>query len=62
MTKVSGEGADSVFMGVFKYHEEDHSLVRAYCSPTGELPETCCLSQGCARIGGHSEHCVSQAT
>ena len=33
VTKASGEGADSVFMGVFKYYEQDHGQVRAYVSP-----------------------------
>lgn len=37
VTKVSGDGMDSVFMGVFKPIEEDHSVVRAYVAPGGSI-------------------------
>ncbi|GAX73193.1 hypothetical protein CEUSTIGMA_g646.t1 [Chlamydomonas eustigma] len=40
VTKVSGDGMDSVFMGVFKIMQEDKTTVRAYATPGGSI--LCC--------------------
>lgn len=37
VSKVSGNGPDSVFMGMFRAVEEDSTLVRAYVAPGGSV-------------------------
>lgn len=46
VTKVSGSGADGIFMGVLKPLQDEADLVRAWIMPAGV-----CVCRVCVRVG-----------